>query len=77
MTFPGRVLGCGVEEILRLWLSGHVCSFIGRLGMVDRKSVRRYVQGGVAGVDRERDEDPDVAGPWPGRCILLAWRTGT
>lgn len=47
-----------VREILRLWMFGHGYRTIGRLAMVDRKSVRRYVQVAVAlGLDRERGEE--------------------
>ena len=37
-----------VQEILRLWLEGHSLREVSRLGGVDRKTVRRYVQAAEA-----------------------------
>lgn len=47
-----------VREIVRLWLAGHGYRSIARLAMVDRKSVRRYVEAAItAGLDRGRGEE--------------------
>lgn len=43
-----------VKEILRLWLAGQSLREVSRLAMLDRKTVRRYVEAGRAcGLDRE------------------------
>ncbi len=46
-----------VREILRLWLAGHGYRSIARLGLVDRRTARRYVIAAVvAGLDRQGGE---------------------
>jgi hypothetical protein len=47
-----------VREVLRLWVRGESLRSIERLAGVDRKTVRRYVAGGVeAGLVADGNED--------------------
>jgi len=47
-----------VREVLRLWMAGEGYRSIDRLGVVDRKTVRRYVEAAVAaGLNREGGVD--------------------